>query len=874
MPVVLEEGEERPAMAGYEILGKLGQGGMGVVYRARQVGLNRIVALKMIKAGAYAEPEELLRFRAEAEAVARLQHPNIVQIYEVGEQNGLPYFSLELVEGGSLEKKLAGTPLPARAAAQLLETMARAVHAAHQRGIIHRDLKPANILLQKKPESRNPKSEKEGGVVSDFEFRISDFEPKVTDFGLAKRLDVPVSHTQSGVILGTPSYMAPEQAQGKGVSPAADVYALGAILYDAVTGRPPFKAESPLDTMLLVLSEDPVPPSRLQPKVPRDLETVCLKCLEKDPKKRYPSAEELADDLRRFLEGRPLWARPAGIWERTVKWARRQPAKAALVALSTVVALALVAGGLWYADRERRRAEEAVFQEAQAREQRDLAKRQSIRARRERDRANKLLAQSYVDGARLAMRRGDWQRALVFLDKALDARHPAAADLRLDKVRAWVAVNRVPEAAAELDSLARRKDLTDRQRGLVLLWQGDLALSRSMAHAEQAIQLVSRAVKHDLPRAEAAYARGLLAPDSEKAVEHFRTALDFDPYHPRANGALIMLLFTLGRTSEAGERAVFAETAFPDDPTFKLLRALIHAQAGERRAARRWLDKAVARLHDPRQIGSARLMVELCSQLRDSEEVVSLDPSVGIVSFWKRLGPNVARVLQSSAADVRKQPGPTGDPLLLPSLPPRVAKELRRLPALGVAMALNPALLRKPLARIIRGHPEGLLTLLYGITFLADSKWAKAEKAFLQAARMAAFIPVRRPALFFAVLCEWQLAGKELDRAPQALKHRILGNIRELVALGDMRPFQANALAGIARDLKELDLARWILAEWERQHPDDLDIQWRRITVEWDARAYPRVVQAAEAILKRKPEDPEAKRVKAAALRMMRQPGK
>jgi serine/threonine protein kinase len=335
----------------YEVLGELGHGGMGVVYKARQISLNRIVALKMIGAGAHASPQLRARFHIEAEAVASLQHPNIVQVYEVGEHDNCPYMAMEFLDGGSLDEQLAGKPQPPRAAAALVETLARAMHCAHQRGIIHRDLKPANILLHGATPEKETK-ELRGGLKEDTPAHTPSpcypwFSaiPKITDFGLAKRLAEGKGQTSTGAIIGTPSYMAPEQARGRvhDVGPATDVYALGALLYEMLTGLPPFRAATSMATLAKVISEEPTAASRLCPKLPRDLDTICLKCLEKEPAKRYVSAEVLADDLRRFLDGVPIAARPVTLWERSWKWTKRRPAVAALVGVS-ITAVALLAG--------------------------------------------------------------------------------------------------------------------------------------------------------------------------------------------------------------------------------------------------------------------------------------------------------------------------------------------------------------------------------------------------------------------------------------------------------------------------------------------------------------------------------------------------
>jgi hypothetical protein len=326
---------------GYDLLEELGRGGMGVVYKARQRALNRLVALKMVLAGAHAGPEELLRFRAEAEVVARLQHPNVVQIYEIGEEAGQPYLALELVTGGTLQKKLAGTPQPTRAAAHLVELLARAIHFAHQQGVVHRDLKPGNVLLAVPPEDESAVRDPDSAQVAAL-YGV----PKVSDFGLAKRMEDDAQHTRTGEILGTPWYMAPEQAGGKAFAagPGADVWALGAILYDMLTGRPPFKGATTFETLQQVLHEEPVPPGRLRPRLPRDLERICLKCLEKDPRRRYASAHDLAADLRRHLNGETVRARPAPAHERLWRWARRNPVPAGLL-----LALMFGAGlGFWH----------------------------------------------------------------------------------------------------------------------------------------------------------------------------------------------------------------------------------------------------------------------------------------------------------------------------------------------------------------------------------------------------------------------------------------------------------------------------------------------------------------------------------------------
>ncbi len=382
----------------YEILDELGRGGMGVVYKARHAQLRRVVALKMLLGGEFARESYRARFRAEAEAVARLQHPNIVQIFDIGEwhtvSTGTPvaYFTLEYAEGGSLNTRLDGKPQPHGTSVELLLTLAWAVHYAHGQGVVHRDLKPSNVLL------------------------TADGQPKLCDFGVAKVLTGTGLETLAGVLVGTPEYMAPEQADGQAlhVGPAADVYALGAILYTMLTGRPPFQSASVVETLAQVRFQEPVSPRRLRPSVPRDLETICLKCLQKDPRRRYSSASALADDLDRFQSKRPIFARPAGMWERAWKQARRRPTETILtsvIALVTLLGIGLVS---W----QWQRAESKASAEAVAKENAQRARQLAVQEQ----------AQMALNQGLALCERGEVAHGLLWLARSLQLSTAARAD--------------------------------------------------------------------------------------------------------------------------------------------------------------------------------------------------------------------------------------------------------------------------------------------------------------------------------------------------------------------------------------------------------------------------------------------------------------
>jgi WD40 repeat protein len=363
-----------PELAGYEVLEVLGRGGMGVVYKARQLHPGRVVAVKMILGGAHAGTEHVVRFLSEAEAVGRLEHPNIVRLYECGKHQELPYFTLEYVTGGSLHSRIHGQPIPPQVAAQIVEQLARGMAVAHQQGIIHRDLKPANVML------------------------AEDGTAKITDFGLARRVEGG-GLTHSGDVLGTPSYMAPEQARGKttAVGPAADIYALGAILYECLTGRPPFQGASVLDILPQVIGEEPVSPSRLVVGLPRDLETICLKCLQKDQRHRYLTATDLAEDLSRYQAGEPILARPVGSLERVMKWVKRRPLVAGL-AVALVVSLL---GGIIVSTIFGLHAEQKAYDERNARQEAERKTGEAVTARQAEEQ-QKIKAEAAATRAKLA----------------------------------------------------------------------------------------------------------------------------------------------------------------------------------------------------------------------------------------------------------------------------------------------------------------------------------------------------------------------------------------------------------------------------------------------------------------------------------------
>jgi WD40 repeat protein len=404
---LLPPGKLPQGIPGYEILEELARGGMGVVYKARQTALNRLVALKMLAGIGSVSGEDLARFRIEVQSLARLHHPNIVQIYEIGQHDSLPYFVMEYIDGPDLAHQTGGMPQPPFVAAHVVETLARAIAAVHQCGIIHRDLKPANVLLVSDGVVSGESSQATSyhSPVATHYSPLITYQPKITDFGLARQIEGSGAGTLLGSVIGTPCYMPPEQVRGEigRLGPWTDLYALGAILYELLTGRPPIQEATTAATLTKVLSDDPLPPSHWRAGVSRDLDTICLKCLEKDAERRYASANDLAEDLRRYQAGEPIKARPIGMVERLWRWAKRQPLAAAALATAAILALTLIGTVFAYDARLR----QALVQEEKVAEDR-----------------RQHLIQLDVNISLKEMNDGDAFRALLWLTEALKLDQP------------------------------------------------------------------------------------------------------------------------------------------------------------------------------------------------------------------------------------------------------------------------------------------------------------------------------------------------------------------------------------------------------------------------------------------------------------------
>jgi tetratricopeptide (TPR) repeat protein len=656
--------------------------------------------------------------------------------------------------------------------------------------------------------------------------------------------------TQTGVILGTPSYMAPEQASGKNkeVGPAVDIYALGAILYETLTGRPPFRGATPLDTLEQVRTQEPVPPSRLQPRTPRDLETICLKCLHKEPSGRYVSAEALAEDCAAFLAGKPIRARRAGALYQLGKFARRNKA---LVSAAVFLFLALTVGS-WLGAM-------AVIQRGRA----DLAEKEK----------SLLEADGYVQAARLAAQRGRWREALVDYEKALQTGHGETVALRLNKIRALLALNEFGRARSEVDALLGSPDLGGHE-GSVLLLQGDILLSHGEARGERFLR---QALEKELAPGEQAYAESLLAETTPEAVTHLRQSLAQDPYQPRARAVLGLLLILLARLPEARIALTEHETLFPEDVNAKVLLAGLLAledgrqpPAVRRAAAIKVLEGMRGQLQEG-DVVALQGLIHLLSQLQDPDNPI--DDVTGFPNLTPYLAalapvfPHLARVpAEAGPGDVVAAYYSVSQNFPMPVLVRKLGD--RFLHAVLEANKGFPKAALDEMDEVARMHPEGTILYTRAMILFSALRFAEAEQAAREAADAPALLPVRRPALLVAASSEAMLytVTKEEDWLRQAA-----GNFRKILEFGPLRAAHHRLIAiNCAIAAREFNLARQILDDWEKQEPADLGALRFRALTETKAGAYGTALQAAEAFLKKKPDDAEMLQLKKDAVEKLR----
>ncbi|HZT81133.1 MAG TPA: protein kinase [Gemmataceae bacterium] len=834
------------SVADYEVLGELGRGGMGVVYKARHRKLNRIVALKMILSGEHAGAAELARFLTEARAVAQLQHPNVVQIYEIGEQDGRPFFALEFVDGDSLARKLGGTPLPPREAARLVETLAQAMQAAHERGIVHRDLKPANILLASGGR-QPPGSSPSGGLRPP----LADCTPKIADFGLARQMEDEGGQTRPGAIMGTPSYMAPEQASGQKAGPAADVYALGAILYECLTGRPPFRAATVLETLELVRSQDPVPPSSLQPRTPRDLETICLKCLEKDPGRRYASAKEMAEDVGRFLADRPILARPPGLPERAVKFARRNKLLVGFMASLLLGSVLLSGVGL------------RAWQNAN---------RAQVNAEKAEENAYKALMRS----ADIALQRGQFSEAVAIYDDALGKKFAEPDKLRLQKARALFALNRpLKDVEDEIRPLIGRQDLGELE-GPLLLLRGEMALGIDNARGKK---LLEEALARHLEPDEKAYAQALSAETAARAVPLLEETLKHNAYHHGAHVMLGLVLSVLGRNDEVDRRMRAAVTLFPDDPNILILLSLSEARRGNQKEANRLIDRAGEQL-PPDWVKTVRSLARVFHRVRNWTGMPDDAWSKESAAIMEELRPVLARVVQT--------PGQVADDRDLVARarmmhwPPFMERLIRGMADAWVGIMLTGKLDAAALDKARQTadeHPEGLTYFLLANLYFSRSDMARAEHYFVRAAETPAIAPIGRQAAFGAIMTEAGLAwGKKWDadagplpenQRPEMARKALL-NLRRYPQFGRPTALEASYFYKVALNAGEPDLARQYLTEWYRESADVAALR-KRVEVEWKLGCYFAALEVLKDWEQRAPDDPKLKEYRAETVKRLRE---
>jgi tRNA A-37 threonylcarbamoyl transferase component Bud32/tetratricopeptide (TPR) repeat protein len=827
----------------HELIRRLGQGGMGVVYLARQLNADRLVAVKFIEPGRLSRlcqreyREAVRRFQVEARAMARLHHDHIVTVYDVGETSDGHYYTMQYVDGASVADIRRAGPLPNESIARHVASIADAVHTAHQHGILHRDLKPSNVLINSQTD-----------------------RALVADFGLAKILEGDQDATFTGEVLGTPAFMSPEQARDSAsATTSSDVYGVGTILYFLLTGRPPFRGGSIPDILRQVAEDDPPIPSTWVAQTDRDLETICMKCLAKEPKRRYASCQDVSEELKRWIRGEPIKSRPIRRVERGWRWCRRNPLLAVFVSITLLLVLVMLIASPIIVLREQSLRAGAESEAIRARDAEIAAVTSEKRATVAAAEVRRTLAEKAFQAARLASERGQWRQSLENLRESEEMGYPDQVALRLETIQALDALTLSKDCSQEIQLLSQLPEIS-KHRGKVLLWQGAIALRRpTSGNSANAVQNIRDAIDAGLCDPDMAYAHALLAETVPEAVAHLRDALDKAPFHHQARGYLVVLLTFMGRRDEARHHAATGRLLYPEDPNFPLMLGFIAALEKDLATAYQRIDETRGQYSE----WQIDMLKQMCEDVR---ELTALSGNWGTDDHRKNYFALGRLVFDLNRLQGTRHPGDGKSPDAAPvrlDLPPLIREAYGGLVLRLVSSTLlfrNEALL-EVFHEAARINPDATSYFMQGILHFTAHRWAEAESAFLRAEGLPALLPdVKRELLFFAAMAaagQWGYGGRNPADLQRAVQHA-----RGRVNQGPLPPNEASLLLHVAFAAKDVPLAQAILPQLPPTQPTS---RYRKIS------EHALLADAAEILLKQNPQSEQGLMDQAEAVKAIRE---